>query len=139
MSNRGRGLGWCKDDKCWQGRRGSVNIIQKLLTPIVNGPKLFPRAISSFITPFKSDKNFHFSLLFHANLHSCCFDCFCVIKCDKFMTITWIMNSKVALGLPAGIYLLKVNRRNTRTRCEICSKLTIKIPERRQSFWYLYC
>ena len=33
---------------------------------------------------------------------------------------------------PAGIYLLKVNNRNTRTRCEICSKLTIKIIERRQ-------
>ena len=31
---------------------------------------------------------------------------------------------------PAGIYLLKVNNRNTRTRCKICSKL-IKIPERR--------
>ena len=26
---------------------------------------------------------------------------------------------------PAGIYLLKVNNRNTRTRCGICSKLTI--------------
>ena len=33
---------------------------------------------------------------------------------------------------PAGIYLLKINKRNTRTRCEICSKLTIKTPERRQ-------
>ena len=31
-------------------------------------------------------------------------------------------------GFPAGIYLLKVNYRNTRTSCEICSKLTIKIP-----------
>ena len=31
---------------------------------------------------------------------------------------------------PAGIYLLKVNNRNTRTRCEICPKLTIKTPER---------
>ena len=31
---------------------------------------------------------------------------------------------------PAGIYLLKVNNRNTRARCEICSKLTIKAPER---------
>ena len=31
---------------------------------------------------------------------------------------------------PAGIYLLKVNQRNTKTRCEICSKLTIKTPER---------
>ena len=35
--------------------------------------------------------------------------------------------------IPAGIYLLKVNNRNTRTRCEICLKLTIKIPERRQT------
>ena len=35
----------------------------------------------------------------------------------------------------AGIYLLKVNNRNSRTRCEIClkicSKLTIKTPEQR--------
>ena len=31
---------------------------------------------------------------------------------------------------PASIFLVKVNNRNTRTRCEICSKLTIKIPER---------
>ena len=28
--------------------------------------------------------------------------------------------------------MLKVNNGNTRTRCGICSKLTIKIPERRQ-------
>ena len=34
--------------------------------------------------------------------------------------------------IPVGIYLLKVNNRNTRTRCEICSKLTIKTPEWRQ-------
>ena len=40
-------------------------------------------------------------------------------------------------SFPAGIYLLKVNNRNSRTRCEICSKLTIKTPER--SFWCLYC
>ena len=30
----------------------------------------------------------------------------------------------------AGIYLFKVNNRNTRTRCKIFSKLTIKTPER---------
>ena len=30
----------------------------------------------------------------------------------------------------ADIYLLKFNNRNTRTRCEICSKLTIKTTER---------
>ena len=33
---------------------------------------------------------------------------------------------------PAGIYMLKFNNRNIRTRCEICLKLAIKIPERRQ-------
>ena len=32
---------------------------------------------------------------------------------------------------PFGIYLLKVNNRNTGTRCEICSNLTIKTVERR--------
>ena len=36
---------------------------------------------------------------------------------------------------PAGTYLLKVNKRNTGTRCERCSKLTIMTPEH----WYLYC
>ena len=30
---------------------------------------------------------------------------------------------------PAGIHMFKMNQRNTRTRCEICSKLTIKTPE----------
>ena len=30
------------------------------------------------------------------------------------------------------IYLFKVNNRNTRKRCEMCSKLTIKTPERHQ-------
>ena len=33
---------------------------------------------------------------------------------------------------PAGNYMFKVNNKNTRTRCEICSKLAIKKPERRQ-------
>ena len=31
---------------------------------------------------------------------------------------------------PTGICLLEVNDRNTRTRCEICSRSTIKTPER---------
>ena len=39
---------------------------------------------------------------------------------------------------PAGNYMFKVNNKNTRTRCEICSKLTIKTPEL-ASFWCLYC
>ena len=32
---------------------------------------------------------------------------------------------------PIDNYMVKVNNRNTRTRCEICSKLTTKTPERR--------
>ena len=32
--------------------------------------------------------------------------------------------------LPSGIYLFKVNIENSKGTCEICSKLTIKIPER---------
>ena len=35
-------------------------------------------------------------------------------------------------NFPFGNYLFKVNSRNTRIRCEICSKLIIKTPERRQ-------
>ena len=31
--------------------------------------------------------------------------------------------------IPAGIYLFKINNRNTRTGWKICSKLTIKTPE----------
>ena len=31
--------------------------------------------------------------------------------------------------ITAGNYMFKVNNRNTRTRCEISSKLTIKTPE----------
>ena len=31
---------------------------------------------------------------------------------------------------PAGNYMFKVNNRNTKAKCEICSKLTIKTPER---------
>ena len=41
-------------------------------------------------------------------------------------------NFAFQLFILAGIYLLKVNNRNTATRCEICLKLTIKTPERRQ-------
>ena len=38
-------------------------------------------------------------------------------------------------SIPANIYLFKVNNRNTRKRCEIFSKFTIKIPERRHIWW----
>ena len=47
------------------------------------------------------------------------------------MTIASANN--VFLGaLPVNIHLFKANNRNSRKRCEICSKLTIKTPKRRQ-------
>ena len=59
---------------------------------------------------------------------------------DLFLFIVHLLTSNATaawnfLDCPAGIYLLKVNNRNNRTRCEICSELTIKTP----SFWCLYC
>ena len=39
------------------------------------------------------------------------------------------MNNQIPF--PAGIYLFKVNSRNTRTMCEICSKSTMNTKERR--------
>ena len=44
----------------------------------------------------------------------------------------WKKNIFHEIAFPAGIYLLKVNNRNTRKRCETCSKLTIKRPEQRR-------
>ena len=56
--------------------------------------------------------------------------CFCFFAFD---------NHNFCNHRPANIYLFKVNNRNTRKRCEICSKLTIKTPERRlTSFWCFY-
>ena len=62
---------------------------------------------------------------------------------DKLTEIVYILQNATApcyniffvtscrRATQAGIYLLKNNNRNTRTRCEICSKLTIKTSERR--------
>ena len=41
--------------------------------------------------------------------------------------------------IPAVDYMFKVNTRNTRARCEICSELTTKIPKRQASFQCLCC
>ena len=49
---------------------------------------------------------------------------------ERFHTFT---REKSSSNHPANVYLFKVNNRNTRKRCEICSKLTIKTTER--SHW----
>ena len=49
-----------------------------------------------------------------------------VTSCASYPVIT----SSIFNSYPTNIYLFKVINGNTR-RCEICSKLTIKVPERR--------
>ena len=49
--------------------------------------------------------------------------------CKSTPYFLWILEkgrSRWEVLFPAGIYLFKVNNRNTRTMWEICSKLTIK-------------
>ena len=46
------------------------------------------------------------------------------------LCVTSMKISEFAL-IPVGNYLFKVKSKNTRIRCETCSKLTIKVPERR--------
>ena len=53
-----------------------------------------------------------------------------------------VQNSKLTVKTPdlVGICLLKVNNRNTRRKCEICLKLTIKTPnDANASFLCFYC
>ena len=45
--------------------------------------------------------------------------------------LTLCMEELIKNPNPTGNCMFKVNNRNTRTRCETCSKLTIKTPERR--------
>ena len=49
----------------------------------------------------------------------------------------WKQLNKASASFPANIHLFKVNSRSTRQRCEICSKLTVKTPERR--LWRRSC
>ena len=45
------------------------------------------------------------------------------------------MNKPHFNNYPTNICLFKVNNRNSRKRCEICSKLTMKTPERHWRHW----
>ena len=61
------------------------------------------------------------------------FSCYTLFEIRLFALLPTKYKSTIIFrSNPAGIYLFKVNNRNTRTRCEICSKLTINTPERRQ-------
>ena len=65
----------------------------------------------------------------HIGLVSLFFTCLCLLL--KVLDITLLDFSN-----PAAIYLFKVNNGNTRTMCEICSKLTINISK--QCYWHRF-
>ena len=81
------------------------------------------------------------SLLLRVFLTSCnlttCYNFFLI----PVISVDVIANENYRTFQPSDIYLLKFNNKNTQTRCEICSKLTIKMPERHQltSLRFLCC
>ena len=78
---------------------------------------------------------FFFFLPFHLFLFNICFINFqlpSLLASVKEKFKREITTYTTILPLFSCVYLLKVNNRNTRTRCEICSTLTIKTSERRQ-------
>ena len=48
---------------------------------------------------------------------------------SKYKNNKYLNNNFSKCINPAGNYLFKLYNRNTETRCEICSKLTIKTPQ----------
>ena len=58
------------------------------------------------------------------------------LKHSQEWHMTWTTVSECYY--PTNIYFFKVNNRNTRKRCEIYSKWTLKTPERRRSGFF-YC
>ena len=79
-------------------------------------------------------RNMHRSIIDYLHNVFACFFVLLLLRRNMlhFINVLSIYN---VIGLhyscssPAGIYLLKVNNRNARARCEICSKLTLKTPE----------
>ena len=47
----------------------------------------------------------------------------------------WYCEEYISHNYPASIYMFKVNNKNTTTRCEICSKLTIKTRRPEHRHW----
>ena len=64
-------------------------------------------------------------------------DAYIYIYIYIYIYCTIIESACLSKAIPAGNYMFKVNSRNTRTWCEICSKLKIKIPEQRLSRRYV--
>ena len=55
-----------------------------------------------------------------------------IVKSRKLIIL---FHKRYWLKYPAGNYMFKVSNRNTRTKCQICSKWTINTPERRSGLF----
>ena len=53
----------------------------------------------------------------------------CSYGCKTWIAMEAFGCYEVSRHHPAGIYCIKVNKENARSKCEICSKLTMKTPE----------
>ena len=58
---------------------------------------------------------------------------FAILDCAKSILLSPELPTRKLSEYQAPNYMFKVNIGNTRTRCEICSKLTIKAPEQGQA------
>ena len=55
------------------------------------------------------------------------------VQYNTFLAITGAIQATNKDSIyPVGNFMFKINNKNTRARCEICSKLTVKTPERRR-------
>ena len=106
----------CIEITLWHGC-SPVNWLHLFRTP-------FPRNTSVCLL-LRFTEEILYSILMWQNKETCS------LKSKVFKSSNVIVTGWWGL-IPANIYLFKVNNRNTRKRFEICSKLTIKTPERRQ-------
>ena len=95
-----------------------TNLLSQLRQPIWD---YIVSNCSSFVL---KNRDAEFSQIFTGNI-------FNSLSSEEQILFETSYNLEDTCSHPAGNYMFKVNNRNTRTRCEICSKLTIKTPERR--------
>ena len=85
-----------------------------------------------------------FSKLFYFWFWTCiCFLCIIRFRQDYWTKHFWKIDNvfvvqNIVATISANIYFFKVNNRNTRKKCEICSKLTTKTASM-MSLWCLDC
>ena len=94
-----------------------------------------PRKVQFHSSEFDVIKKNKENVLFLSHL---CYSLCCFFFRFFIVRINFLNHSRQVFGVilfvsfPTGIYMFKLHNRNTTTRCEVCSKLTIKTLERRQ-------